>query len=59
MKTGEKVVFEIYKEVLGQLIRPHMPSHQRTEAIKLALQFALEAGEAFAKLVEEKPDAKV
>lgn len=59
MKQGEQLVLEIYKHVLGQLVRPHMPSNQRAETIKHALQFSLEAAEAFAKLVEEKPDAEV
>lgn len=59
MKQGEKVVLQLYGQVLQRLVRNNMASHERTAAIKQALQLALEAAEEFAKLVEEDENAKV
>lgn len=59
MKAGEKVVLELYGQILQRLVRGNMPSHERTAAIKQSLQLALEAAEEFAKLVEDNDDAKV
>lgn len=59
MKAGEKVVLQLYGQVLQRLVKMNMPSHERTAAIKQALQLALEASAEFAKLVEEDEDAKV
>lgn len=60
MKQGEELVLQLYAEILPRLVRLNMPSHERTAAVKQALQLALEAAGEFANLVEEEDkDAKV
>lgn len=56
MKPGEKLVLQLYGQILPRLVKQNMPSHERSEAIKQALQLALEAAEKFAKLIEEDKD---
>lgn len=53
MKQGEKLVLELYGLILQRLVRSNMASHEREQAIKQALTFALEAADHFAKLVED------
>jgi len=53
MNTAHKVVLEIYKAVLPQLVTINMPSHVRKQAVQQAMQIALDAAEHFATLTEE------
>lgn len=54
MKQAEKVVLQLYGQILQRLVKINMPSHERTAAVKQALQLALEAAGEFAKLIEEE-----
>lgn len=58
MKPGEKVVLQLYGQILQRLVKVNMPSQERAVVVKQALQLALEAAEEFAKLLEND-NAKV
>lgn len=53
MSKAHEIVLTLYGQILSSMVRSNMPSNERDQVIKQAMNLALEAAHHYAKITED------